>query len=151
MLLRIKDISNSISVQRNHKFIFPQRIIMNHFSPDAKTLFSSQVMKDRAMLKIKAHQNPSICMPSTKYSAIRMTIVLITNAKNPSVRIVKGSPNNWSIGFTTTFRMPKTMAKIIAVEKLSKWTPDRNFVSPKATIAVINNLTIIPIKQIFRN
>lgn len=71
-----------------------------------------------------------------------MIAALMTNAKNPRVRMVNGSPKRLRIGFTNMFKTPSTIAKIIAEEKLSKCTPDKILVKRKATIAVTNNRII---------
>ncbi len=69
-------------------------------------------------------------------------IALITKAKNPNVIIVSGSPKILSTGLTIRLRTPKTIAKMIAVEKPSKCTPGKILVSKKATIAVIKSRMI---------
>lgn len=71
-----------------------------------------------------------------------MMIALMTNAKNPNVMIVNGKPKRLKTGFTIKFRIPKTMAKIIAVEKPTKWTPGKILVKRNATIAVISSRRI---------
>lgn len=71
-----------------------------------------------------------------------MINALITKAKKPRVIIVKGSPKRLKTGFTIKFKSPKTIAKIIAVEKPSKCTPGNSLVSKNATIAVISKRNI---------
>lgn len=71
-----------------------------------------------------------------------MIIALITKAKKPKVIIVNGKPKRLKTGFTIRFKSPKTIAKMIAVEKPSKCTPGKILVSKKATIAVINSRMI---------
>ena len=69
-------------------------------------------------------------------------IALITNANNPKVIIVSGSPKRLKTGFTIRFKTPKTIAKIIAVEKPSKRTPGKILVKRYATIAVTKSRII---------
>ena len=71
-----------------------------------------------------------------------MIKALITKENNPSVRIVIGNDKIERIGFTITFKRPKTMAKIIVAPKLSKCTPERILLSKNAEIAVISNRII---------
>lgn len=66
----------------------------------------------------------------------------MTKAKKPSVIIVNGSPKRLKIGFKIRFKTPKTIAKIIAVENPSKWTPGKTLVNRKATTAVISRRII---------
>lgn len=67
---------------------------------------------------------------------------MITKAKNPNVIMVRGSPKILNIGLTIILRTPKTIAKIRAVEKLSKCTPGKILVNRNATIAVIKSRMI---------
>lgn len=69
-------------------------------------------------------------------------IALITNANNPNVIIVSGSPKRLKIGLTIKFKTPKTIAKIMAVENPSKCTPGKILVKRYATIAVTNSRII---------
>lgn len=71
-----------------------------------------------------------------------MISALMTKAKNPKVIIVKGSPKRLKTGFTIKFKSPRTIAKIIAVEKPSKCTPGKSLVSKNATIAVMSKRNI---------
>lgn len=56
--------------------------------------------------------------------------------------MVSGNPKRLKTGFTIKFKIPKTMAKIIAVEKPSKCTPGKILVKRKATMAVISSRRI---------
>ncbi len=107
-------------------------------------------MRDKQMLKINAHQNPSICIPVTKFVAINIITALITNEKSPSVMMVKGNPKIESTGFTTRFKTAKTTANIIAVVKLSKLIPGRTRGKKYATIAVTKSLIMNFIVLFFR-
>ncbi len=69
-------------------------------------------------------------------------MALITNAKKPKVIMVRGKPKRLKTGFTIRFKSPKTIAKIIAVEKPSKCTPGKILVNKKATIAVTSSRMI---------
>ena len=48
---------------------------------------------------------------------------LMKNVKRPNVRIFMGRVKSMSIGFTKRFRVPKTIATMIAVTKSSTTTP----------------------------
>ena len=90
-----------------------------------KMLSKTEVIMDKATLKISAHQNPSIWMPSVKWSANSIMMALMTKANNPKVKSVIGKENKCKIGFTNKFKRPNTMAKIIAAEKVVTCTPLR--------------------------
>lgn len=110
---------------------------------------SKEVIKDKAILKINAHQNPSILIPSTKFAANKTTIALITKEKRPKVKIVNGKPKIFKMGVTIKFKIPKIKAKTRAVVKSSIWTPVKTLVKRNATIAVTKSRIIIFIIYFF--
>ena len=85
-----------------------------------------------------AHQKPSTTILSINLSEIIIINAFITSRNNPRVTIVIGKVKKTSMGFTIAFKTAKIIAKTMAEEKLFIWTPDKTFVKPKATNAVIN-------------
>lgn len=76
-------------------------------------------------------------------------MALMTKVNNPKVMIVKGNPKRLRIGFTIKFRIPKTIAKMIAPPNPVKCTPGRIHVKRYATTAVIRSRIIKFILLIF--
>ncbi len=129
-------------MKKRFKEINRSTVFDNYYSDGAIIPLISDVTNDKAILKIKAHQNPSTAIPSTNFAASRITKALITKEKNPKVRIVKGNPRIFKIGVTIRFKTPKTKAKITADPNPSMWTPLKILVKKKATIAVTSNRII---------
>lgn len=86
-------------------------------------LSKMKVSIESAILKISAHQKPSILIPSVKCAAKRMITALITNENKPSVMMVIGSESSDIIGFTIRLSNPKTIANIMAEAKSATCTP----------------------------
>ena len=90
----------------------------------AKTAFNADENTDSIILKINAHQNPSILIPSINLSANKIISALITKRKRPKVTTVIGNVSKTNIGFTIAFKQASTKAKIMAVVISDICTPD---------------------------
>ena len=80
----------------------------------------AELSKESRILKINAHQKPSICIPTTILSATSITKALITKEKKPNVRKLIGKPKNFNTGVKKVLRSPKTTAKTKVVGKSLK-------------------------------
>lgn len=100
------------------------------------SLYNKEVMMDSNKLNNNAHQNPSTLNPFTNSAVSKMMAALITNRNKPNVNKVSGSVSNIRMGFTMAFNMASTIAKMMAAQKESIWTPLRIYDNPKAMIEV---------------
>jgi hypothetical protein len=100
------------------------------------SLYNTEVTMERRRLKSSAHQNPFTSNPLTNFAASSIIPALITKRKRPSVMIVRGSVRKMIMGFTIEFKMASTIARMIAVQKVSICTPLKIYESPKAMIEV---------------
>jgi hypothetical protein len=110
--------------------------------------YNKEVTRERSRLNKRAHQKPSTLNPAIKFSANNIISALITNRKSPRVTRVIGKVRMISMGFTIAFRTAKTMATIIAVQKVSMEMPLNKYDKPKATMDVtmmrmINLISIV--------
>ena len=103
-----------------------------------------EVTTDNNTLKTSAHKKPSILIPSVKWSAKSIINALITNENKPSVRMVIGNENSFTMGLMMRLIIPKTTAKISADVKLVISTCGLNNLEiPKAATAVMRSLIIV--------
>lgn len=70
---------------------------------------------DNNKLNNKAHQKPSILMPSINLSASKIMSAFITNKNNPSVIMVMGNVSITKIGLMKVFSKARTNANTSAV------------------------------------
>ncbi len=82
-------------------------------------LWRNELMIDKTMLNIRAHQNPSTVNPVTIFAARRIITALITNVNNPKVKIVIGRVRRRRTGFMNALIIPKTTATTRAAVKLA--------------------------------
>ncbi len=107
---------------------------------------------DRIMLKRNAVKKESTLKPSTILSHKTMISALIKNKNSPSVKMVAGRVKNTNIGFTKTFKIPRTTATIIEVTKLVTVMPVMKCAMIKTKMAVIKSLVIVfMIKILIKN
>lgn len=78
------------------------------------------------ILNSNAHQKLLTWKLSTRALANNMITVLITNKNKPKVSMVIGNDTNCNTGFKMAFKIPNTMATIIAVPKLLTEIPGNN-------------------------
>jgi hypothetical protein len=78
----------------------------------------NELIIDKTILNMKAHQNPSTLKPGTKFAARRITNASITNVNKPKVRIVIGSARIRRTGFIKALMIPKTTAVTKTATKL---------------------------------
>jgi hypothetical protein len=100
------------------------------------SLYNTEVTIESRRPNRSAHQKPSTSNPFTNFAARSIIAAFITKRKRPNVTIVSGNVRRISKGFTIAFRMASTIARTIAVQKVSIWTPLRIYESPKAMIEV---------------
>lgn len=80
---------------------------------------------DNTREKARAHKKPFTLNPGTTADASKTNAAFITKVKSQKVKILIGNVKIISIGLTKVFRTPSTTATIIAVTKLSTFTPGK--------------------------
>ncbi len=83
----------------------------------------NQETKEITILTRSAVINPFTLKPGTNHAASKTINALMTKIKSPNVRTVIGKVRKTKIGFTTEFRIPKTIATMIIVEIFETTTP----------------------------
>jgi len=99
--------------RRSQRYNFFQ--LFWHYLLSAKTALMADEKTERIILKIKAHQKPSILIPFISLAASKIISALITKRKRPSVITVIGRVSKTKIGLTIAFKQASTKANIIAV------------------------------------
>jgi len=99
--------------RRRQRFSFFQ--LFWRYLLSAKTALIADEKTERIILKIKAHQKPSILIPFISLAASKIISALITKRKRPSVITVIGRVSKTKIGLTIAFKQASTRANIIAV------------------------------------
>lgn len=89
---------------------------MGYFLKDLRT---KEFKKDKTMLNINAHKNPSTLKPGTILSTKSTNSALITKVNKPKVKRLIGSVKITRTGFKKALIMPITRAVTKAAVKLS--------------------------------
>lgn len=97
------------------------------------------------MLKRRADKKPSTLNDGTNQLQSKIITVFTTKMKSPNDNTVNGNDRNKIIGRTKLFNRLRTIATIIAVQKLFISTPGRIFAVKYAPNEVRINFTIVPI------
>jgi hypothetical protein len=105
----------------------------------------NELITARAKEPIKALQNPQRNLkPGTRKAAIPKTIALIMTENKPKVKKVIGKVKKAKIGRNKALTIPKTIAEIIALPKVSISTPVGNLEIINRLIAVTNSVIKSP-------
>jgi len=104
---------------------------------------TKELISDKTILKIRAHQNPSTLKPGTIELASKIRSAFMTKVNKPKVRMVRGRVRRIRRGFISKLIMPKTTAVTSAAVKFATWTPGKRYAATRITMALTSQLIII--------
>jgi hypothetical protein len=134
------------------KILLPLCNIFCYYLPLFVKKFVIDWQTDNIMLKRSAVKKESTLKPTTILSHKTMISALTISRKSPNVKMVAGKVKNTKMGFTKIFKIPKTMATMIEVMKLSTVMPVMKCAMINTKIAVIKSRVIVfMIKILIKN